>query len=130
LYSLCSRNLPETDNFIFGGHAASQFSSDSQSCCGTALFAPNPLPLKKRAAGFPLQSLARVGCRYDIFPVRAGFSRPIINNLIPQNPAIFGHEKFELKSTYDFEKRRVRPVYYFFNEAGTLLGQHTPKTCE
>ncbi|MFZ1592379.1 MAG: hypothetical protein WAT27_09860, partial [Chitinophagales bacterium] len=44
---------------LFWGHAALQFSFDSQSCCGTVLFAPNPRPLKKRAAGFPLQSLAR-----------------------------------------------------------------------
>jgi hypothetical protein len=35
------------------------FSFDSQSYCGTVLFAANPHPLKKRAAGFPLQSLAR-----------------------------------------------------------------------
>jgi hypothetical protein len=53
IFSLCALK--------FGGHAASQFSFVSQYCCGTVLFAPNPLPLKKRAAGFPLQSLARGG---------------------------------------------------------------------
>jgi len=61
IFSLCALK--------FGGHAASQFSFVSQSCCGTVLFAPNPLPLKKRAAGFPLQSLARGGVRVWHFKI-------------------------------------------------------------
>jgi len=28
------------------------------------------------------------------------------------NPAIFGHEKFDLNNTYNSEGRRVRPVFY------------------
>jgi len=54
----------------FGRVPQWQFRYSNNILRGTVLSAANPRPLKKRAAGFPLQSLARGGCRYDKSKVR------------------------------------------------------------